>query len=60
MFRIYDTKEKKFVGNYGNKLRCNADRVAQSMNIRQCGIDECDKKPEDRRFVVREMSNTAW
>lgn len=53
-FYVYDTKEKKTIGN-GATLRCNAERFCQSMNVRQCGIDEIDKPAMERRFVIREV-----
>lgn len=54
MFYIYDTKEKKSVTR-PQTIRCNAERVAQSMNIKRCGIDEVDKPENKRRFVIREV-----
>ena len=54
MFNVYDSVEKKNISQFGWKIRCNADRVAQSKNVRQCGINEIEKPENERRFIVKE------
>lgn len=54
MFYVYDTKKDKSVAR-GFTIRCNAERIAQRMNIQQCGIDEVDKPEDKRRFVIKEV-----
>lgn len=53
MFYIYDTKERRTVTKC-MKLRCNAEKIAYSTNIKQCGIDEVEKPQNQRRFIVKE------
>ena len=54
MFYIYDTKEKKTITK-PQVMRCNAQRVAQYINIKRCGIDEIDKPEDKRRFIIKEI-----
>lgn len=54
MFWIVDTKTKKTATQYGYTIRCNAERRCQAMNIKACGVEECDKPADERRFVIKE------
>lgn len=54
MFNILDTKTNNYISTFGWLYKCNANKIAQSKNVKVCGIEEIDKPKDKRRFIVVE------
>ena len=55
MFNVYDKTTKRYISTMGWVYKSNADVVAHTKNIKECGLEELDKLEYERRYVVKEM-----